>query len=48
VLLVLCPQVLDAQVEQLTAGAAKALSSLWGGLSGIARSTVTVVSKVHA
>lgn len=40
------PQVIDEQVEQLATGAAKALTSLWGGLSGVAKNTVTLVSKV--
>lgn len=30
-------QAIDAQVEQLASGAAKAFSSLWGGLSSVAR-----------
>lgn len=30
-------QAIDAQVEQLATGAAKAFSSLWGGLSSVAK-----------
>lgn len=36
-------QAIDDQVEQLASGAAKALSSLWGGLSTVARGVAVKV-----
>jgi len=37
------PQAIDDQMEQLAAGAAKALGSLWGGLGAVARTVTTHV-----